>query len=695
MLFNVHFKQATMTSPPQHLTKRAAELKRLLNEYSYHYYVLDAPLVPDSEYDRLFRELQSLEKQHPELITPDSPTQRIGEKPATAFAEIQHIVPMLSLDNALTAEEALAFDRRVHERLQLASNTEVEYVCEPKVDGVAINLVYEHGALTSAATRGDGVTGEDILQNVRTIASVPLHLRGERHFPSLLEVRGEIYMPLAGFKAFNQQALKSGMKAFVNPRNAASGSLRQLDPKITAARPLNIFCYGIGEVRGGDEWPTTHAAILATLKDFGLRINSKIEIAHNIQACLKYFQRMTEQRAKLPYEIDGVVYKVNDLALQEKLGFIARAPRWAIAHKFSAAEELTKVINIEFQVGRTGALTPVARLEPVFVGGATVSNATLHNIEEIWSKDIRIGDTVIVRRAGDVIPEVVGAVRERRPAHARAVALPAKCPVCGAEVVKAEGEVIARCSGGLYCQAQRKESIKHFASRGAMDIRGFGEALIEQLVDSKLVHNVADLYELTLEKLLHLERSGEKSASNLLAALEKSKSTSLVRFIYALGIREVGEATARLLAEHFGDLRPLMKATEEELQQIFGIGPVVAAHIATFFRQSHNCELIDKLIRLGVHWRTVGAGIISPTAKAALPLAGQTFVLTGTLESMTREEAKEKLQALGGKVSSSVSSKTSYVVVGKDPGSKLEAAEELKVKTMNEKEFVEFLKSVN
>lgn len=672
-----------------HIIKRIEKLRQLLNEYSYHYYVLDAPLVPDVEYDRLFRELQDLERQHPELITKDSPTQRIGEKPATAFAEIRHIVPMLSLDNAFTEDEVLAFDRRLHERLDLPEDSDIEYVCEPKMDGVAINLIYEHGVLTSAATRGDGVTGEDILQNVRTIESVPLRLRGEGHFPDLIEVRGEIYMPLAGFKAFNQQALKRGEKVFVNPRNAASGSLRQLDPKVTATRPLDIFCYGIGEIKGGGTWPATHADTLAKLKSLGLRVNSKIETAKNIKSCLNYFQRMTEQRAKLPYEVDGVVYKVNDFNLQEQLGFVTRAPRWALAHKFSAAEELTKVVDIEFQVGRTGALTPVARLKPVFVGGATISNATLHNIEEIWNKDIRIGDTVIVRRAGDVIPEVVGSVLEQRPTHTHPISLPSKCPVCGAEVVKAPGEIIARCSGGLYCSAQRKESIKHFASRNAMDIRGFGEALVNQLVDYQLVHNVADLYELTLEKLLKLERSGEKSASNLLAALEKSKNTTLARFIYALGIREVGEATARVLAEHFGDLKALMEATEETLQQIPDIGPIVSAHIITFFRQAHNRELIEKLIRLGIHWHKV-----ETKAKGMQPLAGQTFVLTGTLESMTRDEAKEKLQELGAKVSSSVSSKTSYVVAGKDPGSKLDMAGELKIKTLNEKEFLEFLKNV-
>lgn len=657
---------------------RVHTLRKLLNDYNYHYYVLDEPKVPDAEYDRLFRELHTLEKEHPELITPDSPTQRVGEAPATEFKQVQHHVPMLSLDNAFTDEEALAFDHRIHERLDLPDEKKIEYVCEPKIDGLAISLVYENGMLTRAATRGDGLVGEDILANVRTINSIPLHLRGD-DYPTFLEVRGEVYMPLDGFNKFNELATKAGEKTFVNPRNAAAGSLRQLDPKITAARPLSSFCYALGEFKG-DKIPANHFDFLQKLKTWGFKVNPEIVVVESIDECLKFHKKILKKRDSMPYEIDGVVYKVNSMHLQQKLGFVSRAPRWALAHKFPASEELTTVINVEFQVGRTGALTPVARLKPVFVGGATVSNATLHNIDEVWHKDVRIGDTVIVRRAGDVIPEVVGVIKERRPRDAKKIMLPKHCPVCGADVVKTEAEVAARCSGGLYCAAQRKESIKHFASRAAIDVDGLGDKLVEQLVDAKLIHNVADLYSLTLEQLSNLERMGKKSAQNLLDALEKSKSTTLSRFIYALGIREVGEATAQSLANHFGDLEKVMHADLETLQEIPDIGPVVAAHIVTFFHQKHNTELITKLINAGIRWQQV-------KISENLPLAGQTFVLTGGLSSMTREEAKERLHALGAKTSESVSSKTSYVVAGVDPGSKLEKAKKLNVKIIDEKEF--------
>jgi DNA ligase (NAD+) len=667
------------------IKKHVLELRKLLNEYSYHYYVLDAPLVPDAEYDRLYRELQQLEKAHPELITSDSPTQRIGEKPLAEFAEVKHSIPMLSLDNAFSDEEVLAFDKRIHERLDKKEPTEMEYVCEPKMDGCAVSLVYENGILTRAATRGDGYVGEDILLNVKTIKSIPLRLHGKGDFPRIFEARGEIFMPKKGFGEFNKQAEKHGEKTFVNPRNAAAGSLRQLDPKITAKRPLDIFCYAIGEVKE-TKIPAKHSEILEWLKNYGLRVNPLIKVVKGIQGCLHYFKDIAKKRNDLPYEIDGVVYKVNDMVLQEKLGFVSRAPRFSLAHKFPAEEEMTELLNIEFQVGRTGALTPVARLKPVFVGGATVSNATLHNIEEVWAKDVRIGDTVIVRRAGDVIPEVVSVVLEKRPAHAKKILLPKKCPVCGSDVIKVEGEVAARCSAGLYCSAQRKESIKHFASRAAINIDGLGDKLVEQLVDKKLVNNIADLYTLTSKDLSNLERMGEKSANNLLAALTKSKKTTLAKFIYALGIREVGETTAESLAEYFGDLDALMNADTETLQNISDIGPVIAEFIAVFFKQKHNRELIEKLLKLGINWPK-----IEKRALSARPLAGNIFVLTGTLTSLTREEAKEKLIKLGAKVSETVSKNTTYVVVGENPGSKLNKAQKLGIKIIEEKELISIL----
>ena len=647
---------------------RINKLKELLNEYNYCYYILDAPKVPDAEYDRLFKELKELERKYPELVTSDSPTQRIGAAPRTAFTQVQHAIPMLSLDNAFSTQDVLDFDQRVRERLK---TERITYVCEPKIDGMAVSLVYENGILVQAATRGDGTVGEDVLANVKTIASIPLRLRGHS-FPKRLEVRGEIYMSREGFIALNKQAFLNGEKVFVNPRNAAAGSLRQLDPKITAQRPLAIFCY-TGEVEAAE-----HEQILQHLRDWGLKINPEIKLAHNIQECLAYHDYLLEKRDALPYEIDGVVYKVNRLDLQEQLGFVARAPRWAIAYKFPAQEELTTIEGVDFQVGRTGVLTPVARLKPVFVGGATVSNATLHNIEEVQRKDIRIGDTVIVRRAGDVIPEVVAPVLERRPAHSPHITLPRHCPVCGADVIKPEGEAAARCTGGLFCSAQIKETIKHFASRTALDIVGLGDKLVEQLVDSKLIKDVADLYLLTAEQIAALERKGEKSAANLIAAIAKSKKTTLARFIYALGIREVGEATARDLANYFGELPKLLDATSEVLINIPDIGPVVAAHILGFFKQKHNRELIDKLIQSGIHWEK--------PATAGQRLAGQIFVLTGSL-SVPREEIKNKLQDLGAKVSESVSKKTTYVVVGHEPGSKLTQAQKLGVKIIDEKEL--------
>lgn len=656
------------------------KLRTILREHNYKYYVEDSPTISDAEYDKLFHELVNLEQQYPELITPDSPTQRVGAEPLKSFKQVKHAVPMLSLQNAFSDMDVEAFDKRVKDRLGVVGD--VEYVCEPKFDGVSISLVYEHGVLVQAATRGDGTTGEDITHNAKTINSIPLQLRG-KNYPENLEVRGEVYFPKKAFNALNEQALKNGEKVFVNPRNAASGSLRQLDPKITAKRPLQIFCYAVAVM---DDLPHKHSEILALLKSWGFRVNDKIQVVKNASGCLNYYNNMGAMRNDLPYEIDGVVYKVNDLMQQQELGMVSRAPRWAIAHKFPAEEEITKVLDIEFQVGRTGALTPVARLNPVFVGGATVSNATLHNIDEIERKDIRVGDTVVVRRAGDVIPEVVAMIPEKRPENTKPVQLPTHCPVCGSDVVRAEGEAVARCSGGLYCQAQRKESIKHFASKTAMNIDGMGDKLVEQLVDAGLINSVADLYKLTLEPLANLERMGEKSAQNIVAAIEHSKITTLAKFLFALGIREVGVTTARNLANYFGDLEKIMVADLEKLQQVPDIGPIVALHIEAFFQQEHNLELIQELVNLGVHWQDSAPKVIENQ-----PLAGKTFVITGTLTNMSREEAKEKLQNLGAKVSSSVSKKTSYVIVGENPGSKYIKAQELGITILDEKDLLPML----
>lgn len=673
------------------LAREADELRRRLADYSYRYYVLDAPVVPDAEYDRLFHRLKALEHDHPELVTPDSPTQRVGEKPATGFAEVKHAVPMLSLDNVFSDDEARDFDRRVRERLGttgLGATGDVTYNCEPKLDGIALSVLYEGGLLVRAATRGDGFTGEEITANIRTIPSVPLRLRGAG-WPQRLEVRGEVLLPRAGFDAINQRAAAAGEKLFVNPRNAAAGSLRQLDPKITAARPLVLYAYGVGLVEGG-AMPGDHHAVLMRLRDWGFKVNEHVAIADGIDAALAYFHRMHDLRAGLPYEIDGIVYKVNDIALQEKLGFVSRAPRWAVAHKFPAQEELTELLDVEFQVGRTGAITPVARLKPVFVGGVTVSNATLHNMDEVERMDLRVGDTVIVYRAGDVIPKVVGVVPDRRPADARRIHLPTHCPVCGSDVVKPEGEVIARCTGGLYCPAQRKESIRHFASRLALNIEGLGEKIIDQLVDQQLVGSVADLYALTVPQLAALERMAEKSAQNVVDAIAGSRATTLQRFLYALGIREVGEATALALAKHFGRLAPIMDAGEEALMAVPDVGPVVAGAIAQFFREPHNRAVVAQLVDAGVHWPEFEPAAVPVEA---LPLAGKTFVLTGTLASMEREIAKAHLQSLGAKVSGSVSAKTGVVVAGSEAGSKLAKAEELGVEVWDEAKFLDELRT--
>lgn len=670
--------------PSHKILKHLQQLRSTIDEHNYRYYVLDNPTIPDAEYDRLFRELRTLESQHPELITPDSPTQRIGATPLKSFTEVIHDIPMLSLENAFDEADLVAFDKRVRQRLH--TSDEIEYVGEPKIDGIAVSLLYEKGQFTKGATRGDGNTGEDITQNLRTIRAIPLHLRGTG-YPSILEVRGEVYMPLADFAAYNKTLEKAGEKTFANPRNAAAGSLRQLDPQITATRPLSFFCYATGKTKEGT-LPNKHYEILQAFKAWGFPINSEIRVLKGIQSCLSFHEQLAKKRADLPYEIDGAVYKVNDIQQQELLGFVSRAPRWAIAHKFPAQEELTQVEAIEFQVGRTGALTPVARLTPVFVAGVTVSNATLHNVEEVWRKDVRVGDTVIVRRAGDVIPYVVSVILERRPSHTKSISLPKHCPICHSDIIKPPGEVVARCTGGLFCPAQLKETVKHFASRRAMNIDGLGDKLVGQFVEAKLLRDIADVYLLAQEKLLELERMGEKSADNLLRAIEKSKSTTLARFLYALGIREVGEATALTLTQHFGQLKNIMAADEFSLQEVADVGPIVAANIAGFFQQKHNRELIEKLQSLGVHWQESEPGF-QPTHQ---PFKGQTFVLTGTLTSMTREAAKAALQALGGKVTNSVSAKTHYVVVGSEPGSKLEKARDLDLQILSEEEFVKLLK---
>ena len=658
-------------------------LRAAIEEHNYAYHVLDSPTVPDAEYDRLLRRLEELEAANPELVTPDSPSQRVGSAPASELKPVTHLRAMLSLENCFNEEELAAFDKRVSSRLA-ATGIEagtVRYVAEPKLDGAAVSFLYEHGALKLAATRGDGTTGEDVTHSVRTIQAVPLRLRGPK-VPALLEVRGEVYMPRAGFEKFNRQAAARGEKTFVNPRNAAAGSIRQLDPKLAAARPLDVFIYGIGEVRG---WtlPATHGDVLVALRGFGFKTSPDWELVSGIQGCLAYYSNIGRKRANLPYDIDGVVYKVDNLAWQEALGFVSRAPRWAIAHKFPAQEEMTKVLGIEFQVGRTGAVTPVARLKPTFVGGVTVSNATLHNFDELNRKDVRVGDTVIIRRAGDVIPEVVQVVSARRPQNAVPVAVPTKCPVCGSEVVRVEGEAIARCSGGLFCPAQRKETIRHFASRSAMDIEGLGEKLVDQLVDAGLVSNPADVYDLTLEKLVELERMGEKSAKNLLEALEKSKQTTFARFLYALGIRDVGEATAHALATHVGSLEDLMVADEERLQDVPDIGPVVAGHLRAFFGQRHNRDVIRRLREQGIHW---------PKPRKAAPvssaISGKQVVLTGTLKSMSRDEAKAKLRARGAKVAGSVSHKTDIVIAGENAGSKLDKAVSLGIAVWEEAELL-------
>jgi DNA ligase (NAD+) len=667
-------------SQPGEAERRIEELREQLRLHNYHYYVLDAPLIPDSEYDRLFSELLQLEEQNPDLITEDSPTRRVGDKPLPGFQEVRHSERMLSLDNVFSDQELADFDRRVRERL--GSDEPIAYTAEPKLDGLAISLRYENGKLVQGATRGDGERGEEVTSNVRTIESIPLRLLGN-DYPAVLEVRGEVFMPKAGFEKLNEQARKAGEKGFANPRNAAAGSLRQLDPRLTAKRPLAFYAYGLGNVdeaiAGG------HAEAMQALRKLGIPVSPELKYLEGIDQCLEYYGNILARRDTLPYEIDGVVYKVDSFDEQARLGFVSRAPRWAVAHKFPAQEELTVIEDIEFQVGRTGAVTPVARLKPVTVAGVTVSNATLHNMDEIERKDVRIGDTVIIRRAGDVIPEVVQVVPDRRPKGAKRPELPTTCPVCGSDVLRVEGEAVARCSGGLYCNAQRREGIKHFASRKAMDIEGLGDKLVEQLDEKGLVKTVADVYALKAPDVASLERMGEKSAQNLVGALEKSKTTTLPRFLYALGIREVGEATARSLANHFLTLEAIEQADEEALQQTPDVGPIVASHIASFFRQEHNIEVLQQLLAAGIHW----PAIERPKAHAR-PFAGKSFVLTGAL-SRPRDQIKAELEGLGARVAGSVSKKTDYVVAGEAAGSKLARAQDLGIEILDEEQLQEMI----
>ena len=684
------------------IAKRAAELRERLADANYRYHVLDEPNIPDAEYDALMRELEGIEAAHPGLRTPDSPTQRIGATPSREFAQVRHAIPMLSLSNAFSDEEVSDFARRIRERLERGN---LEFSVEPKFDGLAISLRYEDGVFVQGATRGDGETGEDVTANLRTINAIPLRLRG-KGVPRLLEVRGEVYMPRAGFEKYNATARASGgkIKPLVNPRNAAAGALRQLEPRITARRPLAFYAYAVGAIEGFD-LPATHSATLRRLREFGFPVSDLVAVADGVAGCLKYFHRIGAQRDTLPFDIDGVVYKLDNLAAQRELGFVGRTPRWAIAHKFPAQEQTTTVEAIDVQIGRTGAATPTARLKPVFVGGVTVTNATLHNADQVARLDVRVGDTVIVRRAGDVIPEVVSVAMDKRPAHTRPWKMPAHCPVCGSAIVRDEGEVVARCSGGLSCAAQRVQAIFHFASRRAMDIDGLGERYIEDLCDLDYVHSVADLYKLTLDDLLEMKRRADerdgttpetvkngkiatKWAENLIAAIAHSKRTTLDRFLYSLGIPDVGEATAKALARYFGSLDALMQASQDELMQVPDVGPIMAAHIATFFAERHNRDAIAQLRTAGLAWVES-----EPQRTAQGALAGKTVVLTGALVSLTRDEAKEKLEALGAKVAGSVSKKTSFVVAGAEAGSKLDKANELGIEIWDEARLVEFLRA--
>jgi DNA ligase (NAD+) len=664
---------------------RANDLKEQINRHNHRYYVLDDPEIPDAEYDKLFRELQSLEEQLPDLITSDSPTQRVGAAPLKEFGEVTHAIPMLSLANAFNDEEMLSFGSRIAGLLDSENADSLEFTAEPKLDGLAISLRYEQGKFVQGATRGDGVSGEDVTQNIRTIQSIPLALTG-KDYPQVLEVRGEVFMSKDGFLNLNENQQATGAKSFANPRNAAAGSLRQLDSKITATRPLEFYAYGVGEVQGG-MLADKQSKRLEQLKSWGIRVSSEVKTVKGVtKGCLGYYDNISQRREQLGYEIDGVVFKINSVDQQEELGFVSRAPRWAIAQKFPAQEALTTINAIDVQVGRTGTITPVARLEAVEVGGVIVTNATLHNQDEIERLDVRVGDTVVIYRAGDVIPKVASVVKERRPKKTKRFKMPQQCPECGSEVERAEDEAATRCTGGLFCPAQRKNSIKHFNSRRAMDLDGVGDKLVDQLVDKGLIENAADQYSLTKKQLAELDRMAEKSADNVIEALEKSKATTLARFIFALGIRDVGEATAHNLAQYFADLDAVMTTNEEALQEVPDIGPIVAHHLVSFFKQKHNKQVIKKLLKAGVHWPAVAQQKSSDSE-----LAGKTFVITGTLVSIKRNELKDKLQKLGAKVTASVSKNTDYVVVGAEPGSKYDKAKKLGVEILKEKEILELI----
>ncbi len=670
-----------MDSIEQQLT----ELRTTLRHHEYLYHVMDAPEIPDAEYDRLLRELRALEAEHPDLITPDSPTQRVGAAPLTAFTQVRHEVPMLSLDNVFDEESFLAFNKRVQDRLK--STDALSYCCELKLDGLAVSIIYENGVLIQAATRGDGTTGEDITTNVRTIRAIPLKLHGD-NIPTRLEVRGEVFLPQAGFEKINDEARRTGGKVFANPRNAAAGSLRQLDPRVTAKRPLTFFCYGVGILQGGD-LPRSHLGRLQQFKAWGLPVSDRIRICDTPEAVLDFYHQVEADRTTLGFDIDGVVIKVDSLDLQEQLGFVARAPRWAVAFKFPAQEQLTFVRDVEFQVGRTGAITPVARLEPVQVAGVLVSNATLHNADEIARLGLKIGDRVVIRRAGDVIPQVVNVVESERPADARDVTFPTHCPVCGSDVERVEGEAVARCTGGLICGAQRKESLKHFVSRRAMDVDGMGDKIIDQLVEKEYVHTPADLFRLTAGKLTGLDRMGPKSAQNVVNALEKAKETTFARFLYALGIREVGEATAAGLAAHFGTLEALEAASIEDLQKVPDVGIVVATHVFNFMAEESNSEVIRDLVEgVGIHWPKP---LVVNADEIDSPFAGKTVVLTGSLSQMSRDDAKARLVELGAKVAGSVSKKTDLVIAGEAAGSKLAKAQELGIAVIDEDEMLRLM----
>ncbi|MEQ5400314.1 NAD-dependent DNA ligase LigA [Providencia rettgeri] len=661
------------------------ELKKQLRHHEYQYHVLDAPEIPDVEYDKLMQRLKEIEAQHPELVTSDSPTQRVGAAPLAAFDTVRHEIPMLSLDNVFDEESYLAFDKRVRDRLK--NHQELTFCCELKLDGLAVSLLYENGELVQAATRGDGTVGENITANVRTIRAIPLRLRGS-NIPDRVEIRGEVFMPQKGFEALNEQARKTDGKVFANPRNAAAGSLRQLDPRITAKRPLTFYCYGVGLVEGGS-LPDTHYDRLMQFKAWGLPVSDYVQLRVGHQAVLDFYHEIEQVRPDLGFDIDGVVIKVNSIAIQEELGFVSRAPRWATAFKFPAQEQVTLLKDVEFQVGRTGAITPVARLEPVQVAGVVVSNATLHNADEIERLGVHIGDTVIIRRAGDVIPQIVSVVVDKRPTDSREIVFPTHCPVCGSDIERVEGEAVARCTGGLICGAQRKEALKHFVSRRAMDVDGMGDKIIDQLVEKEYVKTPADLYQLSAGILTGLDRMGPKSAQNLVDALNKSKQTTLARFIYALGIREVGEATAANLAAHYTTLEAVMTADEESLKTVQDIGHVVAKHVVNFFREPHNQAVIEDLLtKASIYWPEVK---VVNSAEIDSPFAGKTVVLTGSMSVLTRDEAKDKLVALGAKVSGSVSKKTDLVIAGEAAGSKLAKANELGIRVIDENELVRLL----